>query len=86
MIIIASPIAVSLAANTKITKLYTCPIKSSKNIENTKKLKFAANIINSNEINIIIIWFRDKYTPKKPVKNNKNDTVRYSIIFITLLS
>lgn len=83
---IANPIAVSLAAKTKIIKLYTCPIKSSKSIENTKKLKLAANIINSNEINIIIIWFRDKYTPKKPKKNNKDDTVRYSIIFFSLFT
>jgi len=40
------------------------------------KKKFTDNKINSNDINIIIIFFRFKKIPKTPIQNIKKETLK----------
>lgn len=81
----AKPIDDSAAATvrTKIAKIW--PKISSTKYEKIKKLKFAANNINSTQIIISIMFFLLVKTPIRPIKNNKNGMVKIITKFIKIL-
>jgi hypothetical protein len=64
---IASPIAASAAATTRINKEKICPDKSLSKYEKPTKFILADNNINSIDISIVIIFFLLIKIPKKPI-------------------
>ena len=65
---IASPIAASAAATTKINREKICPDKSPSMLENPIKFIFAESSINSIDISIVIRFFLLTKIPKNQQK------------------
>ena len=73
---IASPIAASAAATTKINNANICPNKSSSVFENPTKFILVAKSISSIDIKIDIMFFRFIKIPRKPIENITEDKIK----------